>query len=149
MNADGTLATRLTTLTGSGEWGKANLPKGDYDPRISHDGKKVVFERLEDVNATNGGYNLFIVNIDRSEEKRLTENGYSQGLANWSHSGDKIVYIVAAINGEGRYDIYMINADGTDNHNITPSYYPVDFLCYAPIFSADDASIFFIGCWWK
>ena len=149
MNVDGTQTTRITNPAGSGEWGKANLPKGDYDPRLSHDGKKVVFERLEDVNATNGGYNLFVINIDGTDETRLTENGYSQGLASWSHSGDKIVYIIAAINGEGKYDIYMMNADGTDNRNITPSYFATDFLCYAPIFSTDDSSIFFIGRWWN
>jgi Tol biopolymer transport system component len=149
MNTDGTQATQLTDPAGRGEWGKANLPKGDYDPRISHDGKKVVFERLEDANVTNGGYNLFMVNTDRSEEKRLTENGYSQGLASWSHSGAKIVYIIAAINGEGKYDIYTMNADGTNNRNITPAYFPIDFLCYTPIFSADDSNIFFIGRWWK
>jgi TolB protein len=149
MNADGTQATKLTDAAGRGEWGKANLPKGDYDPRLSHDGRKVIFERLEDIDDPNGGYNFFVINNDGSGESRLTANNYAQGLASWSYSGDKIVYIVAAIYGEGKYDIYMMNADGTDNRNITPSYYPADFLCYAPIFSADDASIFFIGQWWK
>jgi Tol biopolymer transport system component len=149
MNVDGTQATSLTDPPRRGEWGKANLPKGDYDPRLSPDGSEVVFERLENTDIPNGGYNLFVINADGTGEVRLTENGYSQGLASWSHSGDRIVYVVAAIDGEGKYDIYMMDSDGTDNRNITPPYYPADFLCHAPVFSADDASIFFIGQWWR
>ncbi len=149
MDADGTHAARVTDPPGRGEWGKANLPKGDYDPRLSRDGKKIVFERLEDSGNPNGGYNLFSVKPDGTEETRLTDNSYSQGIANWSNLGDKIIYVVAAMEGEGKYDMYVINADGTDNHNVTPSYFPPDFLCYSPVFSDDDSSVFFIGQWWR
>jgi len=146
---DGTQPVKVTEPQGRGEWGDANLPKGDYDPRLSFDGKKIVFERLENITHPNGGYNLFSINLDGTEETRLTDNYYSQGIASWSHSGDKIVYVVAAIGGVGKYDIYMINSNGTENHNITPSYFPPEFLCYSPIFSKDDSKIFFIGQWWK
>ncbi len=149
MNDDGTQPTRLTNPPGRGEWDEANLPKGDYDPRLSHDGKRVVFERLEDVTVKNGGYNLFTVNIDGTGETRLTDSYYSQGLVSWSYSDNKLVYVVAAINGVGKYDIYTINSDGTDNRNITPSYFPDTLLCHAPVFSVDDSSVYFIGQWWK
>ena len=43
----------------------------------------------------------------------------------------------------------MMNADGTDNHNITPDYFPAEFLCHTPVFSIDDSKIFFIGEWWE
>jgi len=149
IREDGTNPTMITDPIGRGEWGKANLPKGDYDPRLSHDGRHIVFERLEDVNQPNGGYNFFTINIDGTGEIRLTDNSYSQGLASWSHSGEKLVYVVAAIDGVGKYDIYMMNSDGTENHNVTPDYFPPGFLCYSPIFSEDDTKIFFIGQWWK
>jgi Tol biopolymer transport system component len=149
IEADGTNPTMITNLDGRGEWGNANLPKGDYDPRLSKDGRRIVFERLEDVNQPNGGYNIFVINIDGTGETRLTDNSYAQGIASWSHSGDKITYVVAAIDGVGKYDIYMMNADGTDNHNITPGYFPPEFLCHSPVFSGDDNSIFFIGQWWQ
>ena len=149
IKADGSDATVVTGPPGQGEWGKANLPKGDYDPRLSNDGKKIVFERLEDNSNPNGGYNLFTVNVDGTGETRLTNNNYSQGLASWSHSGGEIVYNVAAINGEGKYDIYILDSDGANNRNLTPSYFPPDFLCHAPIFSGDDTKIFFIGQWWR
>ena len=149
MEPDGTGATRVTSPPGRGEWGKANLPKGDYDPRLSYDGRRIAFERLEDVSNPNGGYNLFAVNIDGTQETRLTDSGWSQGLASWSHSAEEIVYVVAAVDGEGRYDLYVINSDGSDSHSVTPSYFPRDFLCHAPVFSLDDSRVFFIGQWWK
>ncbi len=149
MKANGTEPAKVTSPPGRGEWGKANLPKGDYDPRLSRDGMKIVFERLEDADNPNGGYNLFTVKTDGSEETRLTNNNYSQGLANWSHSGERIVYVVAAIGREGKYDVYVVNSDGTDNHNITPSYFPPDFLCHSPVFSGDDSKVLFIGQWWR
>jgi Tol biopolymer transport system component len=149
MNDDGTHPVQITNPPDRGQWGNANLPAGDYDPRLSPDGKKVAFERLEDTSQPNGGYNIFSVDADGAGETRLTDTGYAQGLASWSHSGDRLVYTVAAIAGAGKYDIYAMNSDGTDNCNITPDYFPADFLCYSPVFSKDDAKIFFIGRWWE
>jgi Tol biopolymer transport system component len=149
MSADGTGATRVTNPPGRGEWGNANLPKGDYDPRLSVDGNRIVFERLEDTSNPNGGYNLFVANVDGTGEKRLTDNGYSQGLASWSHSGGTLVYTVAAVGGEGKYDLCIINSDGSGSRNATPSYFPDDFLCHAAVFSLDDSKVFFIGQWWE
>lgn len=149
MNDDGTQPFQLTFPPNRGQWGKANLPAGDYDPRLSPDGKRVTFERLEDTTKPNGGYNLFVINIDGTGETRLTDTGYAQGLASWSHSEDRIVYGVAAINGQGKYRIYMMNSDGTHNRDITPDYFPTNFLCHSPIFSKTDLNIFFIGQWWE
>lgn len=149
MDDDGTHAVPITAPANSGQWGTANLPIGDYDPRLSQDGAKVVFERLEDPNAANGAYNLFVINSDGTGETRLTNTGFAQGLASWSRSGQKIVYVVAAINGQGKYHIYMMNADGTDNRDIIPDYFPPGFLCHSPIFSKDDSKIYFIGQWWS
>jgi len=146
---DGTEPTQVTDPPNAGQWGKANLPFGDYDPRLSPDGTKIVFERMDDDSSPHGNYNIYVINADGSGEIRLTDSGYSQGFANWSHSGDKMVYLVAAIGSEGKYDIYIMNSDGTDNHNVTPGYFPAIFLCHSPIFSIDDSQIFFVGEWWE
>ena len=146
---DGTGLTQVTNPAEAGEWGQANLPIGDYDPRLRLDGLKIVFERLEDPSSMHGDYNIFTINVDGTQETRLTSTGYAQGLASWSHSGDKIVYGVAAINNEGKYDMYMMNADGSDNHDITPGYFAASFLCHSPIFSRDDSEIYFIGEWFE
>ncbi len=155
MNYDGSRVTNVTRITNppkAGYKGIANLPNGDYDPRLSSDGAKIVFERLEDADGSpHGYYNIYVINYDRTGETNLTNNtGYSQGMANWSHSGDKIVYIVAAINNQGKYDVYMMNADGTNARNITPDYFPANFLVrQTAVFSKDDSQIYFIGMWWQ
>jgi TolB protein len=149
INDDGTRPAQVTEPPRAGQWGNANLPFGDYDPRISPDGQKIVFERLEADDSPHGNYNIFLINVDGSGEVRLTTSGYSQGFASWSRSGDMMVYIVAAVDNEGKYDIYQMNSDGTNNRNITPDYFPEAFLCNTPVFSADDQKVFFVGEWWE
>lgn len=149
MNADGTAATQVTNPPRAGVWGGAVLPFGDYDPRLSPDGTKIVFERLEGDDTRHGNYNLYVVNVDGSGELALTQNGYTQGLAKWSPSGDRIVYLVSAIGEEGKYDIYLMNADGSENRDIMPDYFPAGFLAHSPVFSLDDARVYFVGQWWE
>jgi Tol biopolymer transport system component len=148
MQSDGTGIRQITHPPRAGEWGNANLPFGDYDPRISPDGSRVVFERLVGDQSPHGNYDLLIVDTISSNQFRLTQSGYSQGIASWSSAGDRLVYIVAAIGGTGQYDLYMTNADGTGNRNIAPLYFPSQFLCHWAVFSNDDTAIYFIGEWW-
>jgi Tol biopolymer transport system component len=148
MNDDGSEARALTDPPRAEEWGSANLPFGDYDPRISPDGSRVVFERLVNDSSPQGNYDLYLADIDGSNLIRLTNTGYAQGLANWSRSGNRIVYIVAAIDGVGKYDIYTMLSDGKENSSVTPAFFPAEFLCRAAAFSGDDALIYFLGEWW-
>ncbi len=149
MNEDGTGLAQVTNPPRAGEWGNAALPFGDYDPNLSPDGNKIVFERLDDDATTHGNYNLYVINTDGSGETAITDTGYTQGIPCWSHSGEQIVYMVSAIGNDGKYDLFLINSDGTQNHNITPDYYPAEFLCYEPIFTKDDSKIFFVGQWFQ
>jgi len=148
MDEDGANVMKVTSPDKAGEWGNANLPFGDYDPRLDPSGTKVIFERLEGDDSPHGNYNIYMIELDGSGERRLTDTYYSQGFASWSHSGEEIVFIVSAIGTDGKYDIYMMGKDGNDMRNITPDYYPDDFLCHTPIFSINDDRIFFIGEWW-
>ena len=148
MGCDGSDPRRLTDPPRAGEWGGSVLPFGDYDPRISPDGGRVVFERMVDDSSPHGNYDLYMVNIDGTGETRLTENGWTQGLASWSGDGERLVYLVSAVGLEGRYDVYMIDADGSDIRDLTAELFPPGFLAHSPVFSADDESIYFIGQWW-
>jgi Tol biopolymer transport system component len=149
IHPDGSSIRALTDPPKAGEWGAANLPFGDYDPRISPDGTKVVYERLVGDGTPYGEYDFFSLNLGTMEEIRLTTTGFSQGLASWSHTGEQLVYIVSAIGDTGKYDIYIMNADGTDSHNVTPGYFPAQFLCHWAVFANDDNDIYFIGEWWE
>jgi TolB protein len=149
MNEDGTGVTQVTNPPRAGEWGSAPLPFGDYDPNLSPDGNHIVFERLVRDESSHGNYDIYIINLDGSGETAITDNGYTQGLPIWSHSGEKIVYLVGAIGEEGKYDIYLMNSDGSENRNITPTYFPAEVLCHHAIFSNDDSKIFFLGEWYN
>jgi Tol biopolymer transport system component len=149
VKSNGTQLTKVTSPPRAGEWGNANLPFGDYDPYISPDGTKIAFERLEDDTSAHGNYNIYLIDVDGTNETKITNTYWSQGFATWSNNGDKILFLVAAINDEGKYDLYVMNSDGTNVRKITPSYFPADFLCYAGVFSDDDSKIYFIGEWWS
>ncbi len=152
VNSDGDDALQVTDPVDAGLWGEANLPIGDYDPRISPNGNQITFERMVDVSYEHGGYDIYVISTNGEDETALTGNGdqgYAQGFANWSHSGDKLVYIISAIGDEGRYDLYIMNSDGSGNHSITPDYFPAAFLCHNAVFSPDDSQIYFIGQWWQ
>jgi Tol biopolymer transport system component len=149
IDEDGTNLAQVTDPPRAGDWGNAVLPFGDYDPNLSPDGNRIVFERLVDDETSHGNYNIYLINLDGSGETAITDTGYTQGLPVWSNSGERIVYLVGAIGNEGKYDIYLMNSDGSENRNITPEYFPADFLCHDPIFSKDDSKIFFIGEWYS
>ncbi len=145
INEDGTGLIQITDPPRAGEWGNSVFPFGDYDPFWSFDGKKIVFERTVDDKTTHGIYEIYVVNAEGTGETALTSSRYTQGIASWSHSAEKIVYMVSAIGNQGCYDLYMINADSSDQHKIIPDYYPPEFLCHHPIFSIYDSKVFFIG----
>lgn len=149
MDANGSNARQMTDFDRAGEWGDANLPFGDYDPRLDPSGTTIVFERLIDDSSPHGIYEIMTLDVATGTATSLTGNDYSQGLANWSRAGDRLVYVVAAIGLEGQYDLYMMNSDGSDNHNITPDYFPAEFLCHRAMFSTDDTAILFIGEWYQ
>ncbi len=141
--------TVLTDPPQAGEWGQAPFPWGDYDPRLNPAADRVAFSRMVDAENPHGGYDIYLVNADGSGLIGLTDTGHTQGLASWSHDGEQIVFSVAAIGADGFYDIYLMNADGGEQRNITPEYFPPEFLCHAPMFSGDDALIYFVGEWWE
>lgn len=149
MNHDGTGDQQVTDPPNAGQPSNAPYPFGDYDPRLKPDLSQIVFERLVADSSPHGNYDIYVINSHGSGETRLTSSGYTQGLASWSHMGDKIVYLVAAIDDQGTYDIYMMNFDGSENHNITPDDFPANFLCHYPVFSGDDSRVFFVGEWWE
>jgi Tol biopolymer transport system component len=149
MRDDGSNPRRLTDAPQAGQMGRANLPFGDYDPRLSPGGTRIVFERLVGDSSPNGNYDLFAIDSDGSDLTRLTQTGYAQGLASWSHSGSRLAFIVAAIEDQGVYDIYEMNPDGSGLANATPAYFPPDFLCRSVVFSADDTILYLVGEWWQ
>ncbi len=148
VDSDSTDARRVTDPPRAGEWGAAVLPFGDYDPRISPDGGRIVFERMVDDASPHGNYDLFAVDMDGAGLTRLTETGWTQGLASWSRGGDRLVFVISAVGEEGRYDLYTVAPDGADVASLTEAQFPPGFLAHSAEFTPDGAALYFIGEWW-
>ncbi|MCW4013201.1 MAG: hypothetical protein NWF07_09465 [Candidatus Bathyarchaeota archaeon] len=149
MNSDGSDVHQLTDPPNAGVWGDSVLPFGDYDPRISPDGSLVVFERLVDDMTEHGNYELFIIGIDGEGEHNITGTGWTQGIAQWSSTGEELIYLVSAMGEEGRYDIFKINVDGSGVTDLTSEHYPPGFIAHHPIYAGDDSNVYFVGQWWN
>ena len=109
-----------------------NSSRGDDSPRLSPDGKKLVF-----VSNRSGFYELWLSNSDCTENVQLTHfSGHGVGSPRWSPDGNAIVFDRST---ERQTDIYRIQADGTGLVQLTidPS---EDAM---PAWSSDGSAIYF------
>ena len=149
MDDDGTGAAAITDFELAGQWGSADLPFGDYDPRLNPSGTLVSFDRMIDDQSPSGNWDFYTVLPDGTGETAVTDTGWQQFIAEWSHAGDRLAFLVAAMGGGGIYDIYTIRPDGTGLEKLTPDSWPAEFLCTHPVYSPDDSIIYFVGQWWR
>jgi Tol biopolymer transport system component len=125
MNADGSGKHRLTRTDGN-----------DGNPRYSPNGKKIVFER---VHAYRNDISVAIVNADGSGLRDLTRRRHDRfsGWPDFSPDGTKIVYASFHHNRAG---IWLMNADGSTQHELTP---PSATFDVSPVFSPNGKRIAF------
>ena len=83
----------------------------DKYPNICPDGKKIVFQSDRSEN-----WQIFTINIDGTDLKRLTENNANDEHPSWSANGTKITFVS---DRDGNSEIYVMNADGSDQKNIS------------------------------
>jgi Tol biopolymer transport system component/ABC-type branched-subunit amino acid transport system substrate-binding protein len=108
MNGDGTGLTNLT-----------KNPADDIGGVWSPDGKKILFMSNRD-----GNSEIYDMNADGSNPTNLTRNpandgnGMPEGL-NWSPDGKKILFISDRDSQNGKFDVFVMNADGSDPKNLT------------------------------
>ncbi|MGH2771789.1 MAG: TolB family protein, partial [Actinomycetota bacterium] len=110
INQDGTGTTRLT-----------NNNVADGDPSWSPSGGQLAFESFRD-----GDSEVYTMNNDGSSVTRLTfATGEDRGTS-WTSDG-KIVFHSQRVPGSGgvggehgNFDVFIMNADGTDQVNLTP-----------------------------
>ncbi|MEO8423264.1 MAG: LpqB family beta-propeller domain-containing protein [Actinomycetota bacterium] len=97
MNADGSDLLRIST------------GPSDYNPSWSPDGTRVVFTRQEQ----GAESDIYVMDVDGSNESRLTSNG--PGVTNlnpeWSPDGTEIAYVAGVTGGPG--SLVVMNTDGS------------------------------------
>ena len=138
-NPDGSGLTRLT-----------NYGVYTAEGTLSPDGKTIVFTSLKD-----GDLDIYTMNVDGTNMQKLTNAPGYDGGPFWSHDGKRIVYrswhptdtaltnyqdlLKQKLVRPNRMEIWIMNADGSDQHQITT----LGGANFAPYFTPDDKHIIF------
>ncbi len=90
-------------------------PANDIFPQISNDGRRIAFSSDRD-----GNHELYVMNIDGANVRKLTTNLFEQfafapGIfgIDWSSDNSKLLICVRKDNPDRVWKLYEINADGT------------------------------------
>lgn len=123
MNADGTGLRRLT-----------NDPAEDDSPAISPDGSRMVFLTSRHDPSPKFPffkYEIYVMDIDGTNQRRLTTTEAGENHPAWSPDGKKIVFD-ADYDEDGKFEIYTMNADGTDLTRLTTNQANDQFADWSP-----------------
>jgi Tol biopolymer transport system component len=124
--AAGGALTWIVTDDGKHKW-RANDHGQDACSYIMPDGKRIVYTSTRDnMDMPVGnwsdeteypqGAELYMANMDGSDVQRLTNNEFYDAEVSVSPDGSKIVFTRQI---DGKLDIWMMNSDGTNEHQIT------------------------------
>lgn len=83
----------------------------DKYPNVSSDESKIVFQSNRA-----GNWQIFTINTDGTNLKRLTNNSSNDEHPSWSADESQIVFVS---DRDGNSEIYVMNADGTNQKNIS------------------------------
>lgn len=118
MNADGGGITRVT-----------NDPEPDYYPSWSSDGSKIVFMKLdkwvegkkgEPCGPDGGNCEIYVVNVDGTNQVNISNNPAIDGYPSWSPDGTRIAFNRCFYRGEEEIcNIFVMDPDGTNLVQVT------------------------------
>ncbi len=109
INPDG---SQFTQLTNNGGAPAGQQDPDDLAPNYSPDGKKIVFDSVR-----SGGDDIYTMNADGTDVRRLTFAIGADGAAHWSPDGRQIVFSSARV--QDQFDVYRMNADGSAQTRLT------------------------------
>ena len=81
------------------------------DPAWSPDGRRIAFQSRRD-----GNLEIYVINLDGTGLRRLTDHPAADGRPAWSPDGQWIAF---ESDRDGKLDIYIMRADGSDVRRIT------------------------------
>ncbi|HLC23505.1 MAG TPA: trypsin-like peptidase domain-containing protein, partial [Dehalococcoidia bacterium] len=109
---------RIIVMDDEGDW-MTDLDAADsWDPAWSPDGGKIAYLHwVAGTTAATSSYELYVMDADGGNKKRLTSTPGGEFAPAWSPDGSKIAYDYTAPGGGG--DIWVINADGSNPKQLT------------------------------
>ncbi len=115
MDADGSDPRNLTNTAGA---------VSDRDPRFSADGQELAFTSFgKQTSNPEGDFEVYLINADGSGQRNLTNNALlSEFASDFSSDGREIAFSsfgVQPSNPEGDFEIYLMDADGANQRNVT------------------------------
>ena len=114
----GTTEIRMMNVDGSEVMRVMELPGEVFHAAVSPDGERLAYTARQ----SDGSLELFVVHLGGALDTliRLTEDGADDDGAAWSTDGREIYFFS---NRSGNYDLWRINADGTDPVQLTDDAY--------------------------
>lgn len=117
MNADGSNVVRLTPFVGTNT--------SDNDPTISSDGRRIVFTSNRRFPRPGDRNEIYVMNVNGTNPTRLTDRSGVNASDDdrnpvFNPSGTKIAFVgTRQISGRSVENIFLMNADGTDQTQVT------------------------------
>ena len=107
----------------------------NMSPAWSPDGRRIAFVSIRTWQGEGkvDNWDIYVVNVDGTELRRLTTYHDVDRHPTWSPDGTQIAFERLLLTPRGQFDIFVMNADGTNERNITndpsddlyPSWCPV------------------------
>ena len=116
VNKEGTKLKRITS-------GDENDYELHQSPEISPDGTRIVYSTTRHKVSKDSkwvrNFDIEVMDIDGSNQKRLTNSRYWDLDPIWSQDGQKVFFVRLSRNDDAVIGTFAVNADGTDEQHLT------------------------------
>jgi uncharacterized repeat protein (TIGR01451 family) len=135
MDADGTDPVQLTQAQG--------FSHNSNHPAFNGDGTRIAFDSDRFLSGGGANHDIYSIAPDGTGELRLTDATGKDELPVYSADGARIVFTSQRTPHSGNSEIYVMDADGSNQTRLTIDPTPSPAFDTEPVFSPDGTQIFF------